>query len=165
MAVSVCCVYWPVIMTCCSPLWHGWIQSYGTADYIFIIQLAVNYHIPPRKKRLNSMCTCTVNLCYGSRIHIHALAGCFFKGKTVDLPLAMITSWKKSSHATEVFIMLIIHSNQRGTLYPYWRVQSLPARGPSFAGASNKHSKQMLSSNWFKCDAFRLKEKMSDWYE
>lgn len=68
-------------------------------------------------------------------------------GETVDLLLAVIASRKKSSHATEVFIMLIIHSNQRGMLYPYWRVQSLPAQVLSFTGAGNKHSKQTLSSN------------------
>lgn len=81
------------------------------------------------------------------QIYFHILAGCFFEGETVDLLFAMIASRKKSSHVTEVFIMLIIHSNQRGMLYPHWRVQSLPAQGLSFAGASNKHSKQMLSSN------------------
>lgn len=83
-------------------------------------------------------------------LHIYILAGSFFKGKTVDLLLAMIASWKKPRHATEVFIMLIIHSNQRGTLQPPWRAQSFPAQGLSLAGASNKHLKKMLSSSWFK---------------
>lgn len=122
----------------------------------YSILLALNYHFSTlntagkKSALLNSMYMCMshrVYLCYGGRIHIHFLAGCFLEGKTVDLLLAMIASRKKSSHSTEVFIMLIIHSNQRGTLYPYWRVQSLPAQGLPFAGASNKHSKQMLSSN------------------
>ena len=121
--------------------------------YSELLTITSPLFIAARKKSalLNSMCVShTVYLCYVSRIHIHILAGCFLEGKTVDLLLAMIASRKKSSHATEVFIMLIIHSNQRGTLYPYWRVQSLPAQGLSFTEASNKYSKQMLSSNWFK---------------
>lgn len=75
----------------------------------------------------------------------------FFWGReTVDLLSAVISSWSKSSNMTEVFIMLIMDSNHRGMPCACCRVQSLPAQGLSFAGASNKHSKQMLSSNWFK---------------
>lgn len=91
------------------------------------------------------MCMSHIYLCHGSKITF--MQATSLRGKTVDLLLTMIASPKKSSHATEVFIMLIIHSNQRGMVYPYWRVQSLPAQGLSFTGASNKHSKQMLSSN------------------
>ena len=68
----------------------------------------------------------------------------FFKRETVDLPAALI-AWRKKS--SQVFIMLIIHSNQAET-----------ARGPSSTTARNEHSKQMLSSRWFKCGAFKLKE-------
>lgn len=93
------------------------------------------------------MCMSHIFTVYYGSTYIHICAVCFLEEKTVDLHFAMIASRNKSSHATEVFIMLIIHSNQRGLVYPYWRVQSLPAQGLSFAGASNKHSKQMLSSN------------------
>ncbi len=127
----------------------------------YSIQLALHYHfsipITAREKPalLNCKYQCTSHtvqyVCYGSRVHIHILAGCSLEGKSVDLLLAMIASRNEVfTHATEVFIMLIIHSNQRGTPYTYWRAQSLPAQGLSFAGASSKYSKQMLSSNWFK---------------
>lgn len=89
----------------------------------------------------------------------------FLEVGTFALLDAMIASQNKSSYVTEVFIMLIMHSNHRGMPCIYWRVQSLPAQGLSLLEQVISTQNRCFHLTDLKFDAFTVKEKMPVWCE